>query len=250
MRIQSKFQDYYDSGIAYGFDEKIVYERTRREIVNTRVANDPSPDWKEATKHILPIMEGHRFSGNRYEVTLPNLTIRKAFMPWATYSAERGTSRGVVFFCGRMYPFYVASIQVYPDPTKPPPSVVVEKKYEDTFLWDEGFDEMVEQSRWDVKFYGDWKDKVAQLTGKDSPVNEQFRSPVVVYLYDTVIIDACLKDYRFHKVIKPYAAFQEIGMYLGTMLYPEAPPAPQSDKEKVVSHGLDPKYGFRKTKQA
>lgn len=250
MRVQSKFQDYYDSGLAYGLDTKIVYEREQRRIVNTGNGASPSDDWKDVMKYVEPFVSPCYFLGKKFhDDAISPLIIRSKFVPDTKWSSERQVGCGVIFFCGRAYPFYVASI-----PTGKTKGVIPIQTYQHYFLWDDGFADMVEQTNWNVKAYGEWQEKIKLVTGKPSPVNELFNSPIVIYSPGgaldgspaaSVTVNGCLKDFRFHKVIAPHEAFQEISMYLGTMLYPEPPPAPQSDKEKVVSHGFDPKYGFR-----
>ena len=65
-----------------------------------------------------------------------------------------------------------------------------------------------------------------------------------------IIVDPCLADFNFQRVVDPYTAFQEISMFVGGVLADTRdPPSPMTDKEKVVSHGLDPVYGFRKPPQ-
>ena len=62
-----------------------------------------------------------------------------------------------------------------------------------------------------------------------------------------LIKNPILKDFNFHRIIKPYIAFQEIEMYLGGILAnTKTPPMPVgSDKVIAESKGYD-KWSFRK----
>lgn len=87
------------------------------------------------------------------------------------------------------------------------------------------------------------------------PVNlEPFivnRSPIVVFFEDRDIKatwNQRLRDYEFQRVISPYEAWQKIEMFLANLATPEKPIPPQSDIQKVESHGFDKKMSFRKGK--
>ena len=56
-----------------------------------------------------------------------------------------------------------------------------------------------------------------------------------------------LSEVKFVKVIDPYTAFQELSMYLGGVLRKQEPDMVEvSEKDKLLQHGFDPKYSFRK----
>lgn len=87
------------------------------------------------------------------------------------------------------------------------------------------------------------------------PVNlEPFivnRSPIVVFFEHRDIAatwNQRLRDYEFQRVISPYEAWQKIEMFLANLATPEKPIPPQSDIQKVESHGFDKKMSFRKGK--
>jgi hypothetical protein len=55
---------------------------------------------------------------------------------------------------------------------------------------------------------------------------------------------------NFFKIKDAFSAFQEISMYLGGVLGNNPSPTPPlSEKQAVISHGFDEKYGFRKRKK-
>jgi hypothetical protein len=64
---------------------------------------------------------------------------------------------------------------------------------------------------------------------------------------DNLVINGCLKDIQFYKMFDPFRAFQEIEMYItGVLGINNKPMVEISDKHKIVGHGFDPKYSFRK----
>jgi hypothetical protein len=61
------------------------------------------------------------------------------------------------------------------------------------------------------------------------------------------ILNPRLKDFKFEKVIDPYQAFQELEMYIsGVLGVGEHPTVKISDKNKIIEHGFDYKWSFRK----
>ena len=223
MRIISKFQDYYDCGLSYGIDPNLVYERKtheHREDVNgvkaTRRAND----------RLLR-------------------TVNKS----GEYSTDQTfVYQSFLHFCGKAYPFY--HVKYYRDKKDS-----FEREYHEIFFWnnDQCGDKLPEKN-------GYWKreyDYSKEWTPVESTaINQRFNSPIVIEQYPdfkTVkyTVSPCLKDYGFSSVIDPYTAFQEVSMFMAMLQNPEdaqANPLP-TDDEKVVSHGMDPEYGFRKMPQ-
>jgi len=64
---------------------------------------------------------------------------------------------------------------------------------------------------------------------------------------DNLKINGSLKDVQFYKVFDPYQALQEIEMYVTGVLGANNKPMIEiSDEHKIVGHGFDPKYSFRK----
>ena len=61
-----------------------------------------------------------------------------------------------------------------------------------------------------------------------------------------IILNGELKPHNFVRVFDPYAAFQEISMYLGGVLGTNNPPIPHvSDEDLSAAKGFD-KWSFRK----
>ena len=74
------------------------------------------------------------------------------------------------------------------------------------------------------------------------------RIPALCYKYE-LIKNPCLREFDFARIMPSTTIYQEIEMFLGNVLVKDSmPPSYQSDIEKVVSHGFDPKISFRKRK--
>ena len=76
------------------------------------------------------------------------------------------------------------------------------------------------------------------------------KSPILMFSYGQdgwhVLKDFCLREYNFMALFDAYSAYQEIQMYMSTVLVEQKNPISiQTDKEKVKSHGMD-KWSFRK----
>lgn len=240
MRIISKFKDYYDSALAYGQDDSTGYMRQTRVIVREDLV--PQRDLNDAFRQL--------------GVSLPSLRCRQP-EGWVW---REGPDMGVLAFCGRAYPFYALTLgkggsQINRD-------AVSEKTI---FSWDKAFEDHVWQPPAYVRDEGDWREALAASAKADLTAwNLEHRSPAVVLMprghvgdragpefgWPRIIVDPCLADFGFQKAVDPFAAFQEISMFLGGVLAStNEPPSPQTDREKVASHGFDPKYGFRKPPQ-
>jgi len=71
---------------------------------------------------------------------------------------------------------------------------------------------------------------------------------IVEYEFKPLILNPCLKNCEFQRVIEPYTAFQEITMRVTNTARPEPHVPVPSDKDMVEIKGFD-KYSFRKPKQ-
>lgn len=238
MRIRSKFQDYYDCGLAYGIDENIAYIR-------------------DTISHAFEFSNGSNTREAQIKETRPVRLLKNSRYGYVAQSR--------LYFCGKIYPFYVYSVEKDTKKRDAFGSPIIERWLE--YVWtpekaEEVFKPISENSMWgDEKrdFENEWTIR------NDEVLNQKFQSPVVLEIIDGPlefgfassyphnkgfhIVDHCLKDIKFQSIIDPYTAFQEISMYLAMLQNPEDkdldPEA--TDIEKVRQHGMDEKYGFRKT---
>ena len=77
----------------------------------------------------------------------------------------------------------------------------------------------------------------------------KYKSPIVLIKNDELIVNPCLKEYKFFKYMDAYTIYQELEMFVGNDLVRdtkvEVPVG--SDKVLAASKGYD-KYSFRKDK--
>jgi len=233
MRIISGFKDYYDTCIGYGIDPKLVYVRKTEEILNIK--------------------------GDDLEFIKPLLNIYNE-MPYLGGNKSRDT--GVIAFCGRAYPFYTfftshvltSKFTVYYELDKLKTAIeqsdsIYKKEYLARF-----------NNNNKAHWYGKWKvsgnlnqhnwDSFLDNTDFNLPdsLHRHFKSPILLKLYDELIINPRLNQYNFASVIDPYQAFQRLSMYVGNNLATQMDPEVHvSDVIKAESHGFD-KWSFRKHK--
>tara|TARA_B100000745_G_scaffold300550_2_gene255184 strand:+ start:677 stop:1420 length:744 start_codon:yes stop_codon:yes gene_type:complete len=242
MRILSSFQDYYDAGIAYGVDPDLVYERKTREesFVESKTNNREHKLFKERQFYYRNLKNGLMHQHNR---------LMKPFkIGYVIYSSSR-TDQWYLHFCGIRYPFHhierfkctpeLVGLQSWPN-----------SRAESLNFWKPGDGTDILTSIKDTV----WVQIDASKEFEQVPdiINERYQCPIVLEKsYRTgsdFILNPCLKDIGFQNIMDPYAAFQEISMYLAALQNPEdkdLDPA-ATDLEKIKSHGMDPKYGFRK----
>lgn len=225
MRIISDFRDYYDSAAAYGVDMERVYARkARTEIIKTK-------DCSLITE--MP----------RVDVLIPAFRTR----------SEKADG---ILLCvaGKLYPFY--SRIVRPPYQNPYQVNSFQKEFSDNVKLS-----CYTGSSWFQDTYASAEKWVKDNTGRDvGHINDMYKSPLVLIHVDKhvttnphyketefkVIVNPKLSDYNFAKVVDPYQMFQNISMYIdGVMSLSQEEAPKQTDKEKILSHGLDMRYGFR-----
>ena len=80
------------------------------------------------------------------------------------------------------------------------------------------------------------------------PYFQKHKAPVFLIGSRTLILNPCLKEYKFQQVKDPYSAFQDIFMYISGVLGVESKKIVEiSDKDKAEAKGHGGKYSFRKT---
>ena len=231
MYIKSKFQDYYDCGIAYGVDPKIRYNRKHTHEI---IKNNDLPDIEE---------ESYDYSRPRWSWRISKASSAKVGDLIDVYS-------GYLWFCGKSYRF----VELH---TMTKRYFETDSRYymkpKITTVWRaEDVPSSIMDQLW---FYG--RKEPAKFVIENNPIesdkiNLHFKSPIVKLTYKRgvhVDVNPCLKDIGFSVVIDPYTAFQEISMYLvgvlGDWEDPDLNPEPDG-KQKMINHGMDPVQGFRR----
>lgn len=222
MRIISKFQDYYDISMAYGQDENLVWVRNTEEIPMNHLDLRIKKSW---------------FSNYHLNTRNKLCDVDVTFLA----------------FCGKLYPIHTGKTRV-----SRYSSVV------DVTLHTNSVDEMKEAfTRFtgeDLKYadkdqFPFWMSKVEIVAFHDwlkkpcHDLHTKFDCPVLLLTEKKVIKCPKLLDFKFQRVKDSFTAYQEISMYIsGVMGQQQNPTVTISDKSKILKHGFDPKYGFRKRK--
>ncbi len=78
-------------------------------------------------------------------------------------------------------------------------------------------------------------------------LHREYRSSILAKVGGILHINPILKDLEFFRVVDAYTAFQEVETFISALIGMEVPPIVEiSDQSKLLKHGYDPKYSFRK----
>lgn len=241
MRILTG-HDYYDTALAWGRDEQIVFVRHKdKTILHTAT----------------PFTSGLGFRG-RLISTHPNVTMEASRYfsvdGFITRTSNYQLSPVIVYFCGKRYAGVKVEIRTDLKDTVQyywtydsfvnflhskcvdiksyyNPSYSIYSYFNDTKLSKKEFDFLLENkytilvSRWNLNHSTNDDEKIWSVDAPD------------------------LKKIQFYKVIDAYSAFQEISMWVGGVLTGQGRPMVQiSDKYKILKHGFN-EWSFRKPPQ-
>jgi len=241
MRIISKFQDYYDCGLAYGQDENIVFTRH----------TDKQTDWHKGSSRYWgggnPNLRPHKLQ----RTWVPDRMLRRHNLPkdirpeYTRYGMNQIITPMFLNFCGQRYFFYKVKYETFTGKKflrycwTQKEADKYTKVANDRYLSDQ---HCADDDAWGPK--------------NDNDINLKYKSPIVIEVpadnCTYITVNPRLNDYGFSRVLDPYTAFQEISMYLAGPLSPWQDPdlAPEpSGAEKMSSKGMDPRYGFRHRKE-
>jgi hypothetical protein len=222
MRIISKFQDYYDCGLAMGQDDEIVYVRKR----------------EESSKRVTGWYHGRH---DRF--------VERVYL---------------IGFCGKIYPLITLTRIVregtYNNRWNSEEETVFCYSVEDLNECVERFGirsgknsrryEYSEHSRMAKNFTANWiKDRKNWWYDYKTPIwVECIRSGDRTE--PSLVINPCLKDYKFFRVFDAYTAFQEINMFVGGVLGTAGADTVEiGDEYRLAGHGYN-KESFRMSKGA
>lgn len=230
MKIVSKFKDYYDTGMGYGFDD-IRYIREVKAVRNYCV-------------HRMY----HGYHGG--------------------YQWEEGTDLTVVniCFCGHSYSCIRTGKSNYKRHTLGDNYIHVEGY--DYYYTIEEVDAVVEKlsKRYVTKYYdeqtGRRKNLAAFLAKNgqkygESTFNKIQEAGIPIYVGADVddgreynaFTNVPLKNYQFYRVKDAFTAYQEINQFLSNVAHPNKPIPTVSDRDMIVAKGFDLKTSFRKEKK-
>lgn len=234
MRIISDFKDYYDSVMQLDQDRDLIYIRNR---VDTEIKSVGG-----ALK--FPISSTYcNYSSLLFK---PSLT--------AHYY--------VVGFCGKIYGAYhlVASETILGDIAE---AFCFNMQEVDDFIHSNFKKKQIEfyerkdglprynfaSCNWLLYHQRKYFEKFFQECEQKKSAYQNFFSEnrvPIFFVKDTyrLVLNGCLKDLKFFKVMDPYTAYQELSMYLGGLASPEKPIPEISDTDLLVAKGFD-KWSFK-----
>lgn len=216
MIIQSKFKDYYDPLAHQYRDEKVVFERTNKELKGSALPIEIS---KVADKF-------------------------KLFSSQIERTNDKTISRyiGVLFFCGKVYPFIETAILDLQNNTSTTKFNytdfsfidIIEKNTHQPFFWCQSKKALAKFLKSKYNGNGIEDNEARELNNK--------YGPIILCFFGLAEINPCLKGINFH--LHPYIVIQELMAFLQS----NHPKIPEPDNEtKVVLKGFD-KFSFRKEK--
>jgi hypothetical protein len=240
MRIFSKFQDYYDSVIAYGIDQNTVFERKRYSLKD----DDPQcidlfkslPVVKEAMRTFLP--SRYNFRGKIcLKETIAVLFCGKLYtsLIFGKYDSDR---RGITLLrcC-----YDIESIENFYAQNK-----AELPKHEKKSRWRR----IVKSKENIVAFFNKY-----QGAESDDFIDAHFKMDAPIILFRDcsthlsswrVVVNPILKDLRFYRIVDSFTAFQELSMFIGGVMGKKSPAMVEiSDNNRIAKHGFD-KWSFRK----
>lgn len=237
MKIISPFSDYYDSCLKY-FDQEnqnIIYQRKLLEIKKKEIENSPFKEFYNKYRPLL--LNNNYYDTIKFKNHYCN-SIKNKHGEFSFYHA-------LIFFCGKIYPVFEIHKQYFNPIDK---LTVHEKKY---FYMFEELNQYLNTN--EIEFDSN---KAKQLCQQFFIINNPdteylIKNKITIALIDCtgVFINQKLSNYDFYKVFSPYEAFQELDIWFcGTLAYPQNIMIEVSNNAKIIKHGFDFKYGFRKRK--
>ena len=245
MRIISKFKDYYDYGLYFGIDSTLVYYRETKEDEDSCIDR-------------IKFSHFNKFRRNLSENYIyKNFKIDKRNIRFFFY--HKDVSQKFLHFCGKVYPFYYINLEEIERGESPLKKEINKFNH---FIWaSDHISDFFEEFQKDDWFLNkrnhhgfgstilDPKDEFKVRECND--LNLRFNSPIVLEQSNGnkihYTINPNLRDIHFFDVMNDNSTFQEISQYLAYLSTQKLEKrSKQTDKEKVLSHGMDPKYSFRK----
>ena len=251
MRIISSYSDYYDTAQGFGVDLTKIFNR-----VSGIGQPFPLPQWND-----------HVYWGDESTSTYPKF--EKSSYKYSVSDPELQLNCVYILVAGKLYGGIRVKDRRDRKPGLPYPDIYTiwtEKGLEDlqaaTNIWTVSrngyrkFDTKRENKSYetackilkvkDDEIIAKWAiDNNITIAAFGSHMVERGKDIGIVYHSE---INPSLKTYNFQEVIDPFTLYQEIEMYLGGVLGNKEVIPEMADKDKVVSHGFDPKWSFRKHK--
>lgn len=213
MRIISKFHDYYDIGLSYGIDPKVIYKRKTKNIII-----DPTFEKNEVTKQYDIAKKVFSEFGD-----INTLSCRVCFGNKETLEVD---SYGCICFCGNIYPFvecknynskkfeYLYSLSEVDKLVDGFNSKLIYNKY---YKISNNF--FSRNTRDTFKKFFNYSSKMSYDNLID--LHLYYDSPIFIYEKSNkfkIIINPKLQDFRFYKIYDSYTTFQNLSMFMSGVL--------------------------------
>ena len=242
MRIVTG-HDYYDSALAYGRDEHVVFVRQKELTIPVKETPLAWSGYREGLRSLHP------------SVDITHSNWRQA--GFTTKVKKYELEAVVVYFCGKRYngiivksdsKFFDGSLReqntywTYDSFVNFLDSKYVELTgyYDSSNTVKSFFDTKISKNEFDFMIENKYTILISQ-----NDLNDFKGDDKQLYLVNA----PALKNVQFYKIVDAYTAFQEISMWVGGVLTGQGRPMVKiSDKYKVLKHGFD-KWSFRKLPQ-
>lgn len=228
MRIISKFHDYYDVGMRYGMDKEVVYVRTTEEV---------------------PYTDRSHIQAGQYVYRYPPVLYKEYW------------TRLVFSVCGRFYICYSMYLPSYLQGEERRAFCYSTQEVESVLrsLFPEALNRLSNTPWRDNRTYKEILEWEFSNQGKPLPpdLHQKYKTPVFV--------EGCLdqskypqpyglwknpnlRKLEFFRIEKdPVRLYQDIYMFIsGIIGTPENKMAKINNEERIITHGYDLKYSFRK----
>ena len=243
MKIISKFHDYYDIGLAYGQDPKLLYIRKTANLLSDFLTNDK--DFRTAAIKTYTTYSTHKDKKFETLKTVRSIAVIFCGVLYVgfrihnsekVYWSHKAIAKAVKLSLDRKL------IKLWEDNSK-------KKGWRKYFYKNDFCSEKVEKFFEKVKDYNDQnKQKLINVCREtDTPIilvkEHQAKTKEGKRYYTRVlkiIKDPNLKDIQFTSVVDSYTAFQELSMFISNYIgIKENPTIEIEDKYKITEHGYN-----------
>lgn len=278
MKIISNFKDYYDSLQRLGTDKNVIYNRTTissslnvKDETYFNKINYPHKELslKEIIEDIHPISLLKQIVKHKADktVSLSKINKRSILNCFVIYDNSKEKNKyycykSILFLCGKVYPV-ITIVQI----RKQYQNFNEIRKVEHLYNID-NFNKFCIKNKIipieDIKLnllVKDWfqlkidvndfliANKVISvfMCVDESKYDHYLRKQILSF--NEIIINPCLDQLMFQKVMDAQTMYQELDMYIsGTLSYPQNLMVEIPNEERIVKHGFDLKTSFRKRK--
>lgn len=244
MKIISKFHDYYDSCLAHGHDDHVVYLRDTMQFTDHLRDNEVPAIIRDLRALFVKMTRddvSNDWMSSRYYDRL------STHLRGKDYVVDLHAIR--ILFCGKHYPLIRCHVTPYG---------VMHPASDEYFYDADGVIDLLtelgvspgKRAKWNNKDeFTQIREWFAKNTNRQPDYDWMVANKVTCVVRDssTLMVNPPLKDYQFYRMMDPYTAYQELDMWIsGTLAYPQNMMIEVEDKYRIMAHGFDMKYGFRK----